>query len=877
MKKLLFLFLTGLSAIAAGQSILDSASAQFNKQLVVFPQEKIHVHTDKPYYISGERIWFRAHLVDAVSHKLDFASWYIYVELINPLDIIINRVKIRQDEKGVYSGNIVLPDDLPEGNYTLRAYTNFMRNLDEDYFFIKNIFIGDPQSRLVDIQARFEYEAKGKVQAEIRTKGINLLDPIIIESVKMRINNGKEMTLKTGNDGIANVTFDVPPGAKQRIMLIEVTRDNGIYRKYIPIPLSGSDFDVSFFPEGGQIISGTMAKVAFKALKPDGNPEDITGHIYDQDGNNMGDMISSYRGTGSFIFQSVKGKTYHAICRNSIGVEKRFELPATFESGYSLGCNWNRDKLYVTLHQPGNQTQEPFYLLAHVRGMVYYAESWDFSKEWLAFPKQFFPSGVLHLLLLDKQKQPVSERLVFVNNDDQAVVHYQTDREKYGKRSLVKNTVTFDDQEGNPLSGSFSVSVTDDNEVITDSTSNILTNLLLTSDLRGNIEDPGFYFRENPSSVDALDLLMLTQGWRRYNIGRIMKGDVAKPSFPLEVGPEISGTVKSLLWGKPAEGIGVSMMAMSDSTTHRAFCIDQTITDKDGRFYLHNCELRDSTRIIVQADRKAKTKRFEVSVNEETFPDRTLLIPPINEKISREVFEKYANKAEEMYIAENGMRSIYIKEVKIVAPKITQKSDYYQWADYSMTEDMINKMPASSMFSLIQRIPGIWVTGNGKIEILRGGAPLIVVDGDRWGKDPTVLDMLDPSNIAQIDLLKPGHNTTVFGPEGNGGVIVIFTKRGAYVDDRKQFNIKSYMPLGYQSPVEFYAPKYDTPAARSAPEPDLRTTIHWQPNVQTDSIGVASFYFYTADAKTTYTVIMEGITDDGKIIRQESKILTNDK
>jgi hypothetical protein len=100
---------------------------------------------------------------------------------------------------------------------------------------------------------------------------------------------------------------------------------------------------------------------------------------------------------------------------------------------------------------------------------------------------------------------------------------------------------------------------------------------------------------------------------------------------------------------------------------------------------------------------------------------------------------------------------------------------------------------------------------------------------------------------------------------------VIFTKDGNINKiTSKPFHIKTILPLGYQNPVAFYAPKYDTPVKRNVQTPDLRTTIHWQPVIQTDSIGVASFDFYTADEPTSYTVIIEGLANDGKIIRKET-------
>ena len=127
-KFVLMFSLTVFSAVAYAQnSIPDSLVLMFHNQLTIFPQEKIYLHTDKPYYISGERIFFRAHLADASTHIPATASRYVYVELINPVDTVVTRVKIRQDE-GAFHGYLLIPDDVPEGDYTMRAYTTYMRS-----------------------------------------------------------------------------------------------------------------------------------------------------------------------------------------------------------------------------------------------------------------------------------------------------------------------------------------------------------------------------------------------------------------------------------------------------------------------------------------------------------------------------------------------------------------------------------------------------------------------------------------------------------------------------------------------------------------------------------------------------------------------------
>ena len=174
---LLLIFLSIFSATINGQNnISDRLFSLFEKQFEIFPQEKIHLHTDKPYYISGEKIWFRAYLADAKSHEPIAVSRYVYVELINPLDTVITRVKIRQEE-GAYHGYLPIPEDAPEGDYTMRTYTAFMRSLDENYFCTKAIRIGAPQARTVRTKTAFTFESDRRVHATFRFSHVDTTNP----------------------------------------------------------------------------------------------------------------------------------------------------------------------------------------------------------------------------------------------------------------------------------------------------------------------------------------------------------------------------------------------------------------------------------------------------------------------------------------------------------------------------------------------------------------------------------------------------------------------------------------------------------------------------------------------------------------------------
>ncbi len=489
--------------------------------------------------------------------------------------------------------------------------------------------------------------------------------------------------------------------------------------------------------------------------------------------------------------------------------------------------------------------------------------AWSRQDDYVILPKNIFPSGVLHLVLFDSKLRPLSERLTFIRNDDQAKVDYRPDQDSYSR-------VTLTGGDNRPLQGSFSVAVTDDREVHADTGNHILASLLLASDLKGNIENPASYFRDDTDSAWALELLMLTQGWRRYDIAAITRNDPLYPAEALEIGPEISGAVKSLLTGKPAEGIEVSAASMKDG------CFVQTRTDANGTFRLAVCESPDSTAFIVQATPAKRLKQLELFIDAESFPGITL--PATAKAVDKKTMVQYTDKAEQQYTHEHGIRTVSLSEVVITADrKPIPKLPHYEWADNSLTEDQLEKMPDTEAFNLLNHLSGVsavtYPLGEKGI-YLRGKKPLLIVD--EIPVHVRYLDQFRKSDIAQIDVLKSIGNIATYGLQGSNGVIVVYTKKGGRKPSENLFDIKVVNPLGYQKPVEFYAPKYDTPQDRESALPDLRTTIHWQPDVKTDETGTASFDFYTADSGSIYTVIIEGLTTDGKIIYRKENIVVGE-
>ncbi len=878
---LLSLFLT-FSLLSASQtgiaSAKDSLVNRIIEQIVLFPQEKIHIHTDKPVYIAGETIWFRAHVANAVIHT-PLITQYVYAELINPLDSVVVRVKVKPTN-GAFSGYINLDQALPEGDYTLCAYTENMLNPGADYLFRKSVRVEGPLSASAHMNAGFMFNRGDRITAEVIFKDIKSGKRVAPDKLSMRINKQPLSEVRTDDDTISRFVFRLPPGSDRRVLSVETARS----KAFIQIPYPQSDYDVSFFPEGGNLPAGTKSAIAFKALNTEGMPEKITGHILDSTGNIYARIETVHDGMGKFFLEADEMTKYFAVCTNEQGLEKRFDLPAASPEAYSLKTETAGDTVLISiLNSKEIQDRQELYLVIHTRGMVHYAKPWNDSSKHILFDKRDFPSGILQAILFDEEMNPLSERLIFCLGDDQANTEFLGDRQFYEKRQHVNAGVQITGPDGSPRTGNFSVSVTDDNDIRQDSSVNILTSLLLTSDIRGYIHNPAFYFdNANPLAKFSLDLLMMTNGWRRYNIPEVVAGILREPAFPSRPGMEISGRVRTLIMGKPVEKATVVAFSWESGF------IEETQTDSDGRFAFRGIEFPDSTRFVIQALNKAGKPGVELVIDNDLFPGVEKIpfaaASDIDAGLEAEQMSSYVTKADTKYTMENGMRTIHIEGVVINA-KAPEKKDYsfsYYMPAVSQPSNniidygQIEEIHPSFTSEIIYQIPFVRVE-DGKVLIermkfgLNGPVYAVLILDDMIIHEYNI-DDIDPYSIERIAVLK-GSQTAMLGGDGAGGAIVITTRKGAEVyKDVPKYNIRSVTPMGYQRPAEFYSPRYETQDQREIGPPDMRTTIYWNPNVIITDEGMASFDFYTADAPSEYTILVEGITSDGLIIHSLNRI-----
>ena len=801
-----------------GNDFIEKLVAKFEKYHHENPQEKVYLHLDKPYYMAGETIWFKGYLFDATYHRIDSVSRVLYVDLIDESKgkIIIQRT-LKCD--GSTFGDIALPDSLEEGSYQIRAYTSYMRNFSEEFFFRQEVKIwqGTTQNRLTESNAN---------------------------------------------------------------KLSEVA-------------------DFQFFPEGGNLVMGISSRVGFKAVNIAGKGVESEGFVLSSSKDTVTAFSSEHLGMGYFSFIPENLDTYTAYIKQKDGTLKPFPLPKVYEQGYTMAIdnlsNKEKIKVFISNSSPiSAEKAKEVVIVAQQKGQIcFVAKGSEKLKSFgITIPKDRIPDdGIVQITLFDSKGEPVCERIAFVNKNKQINLKISSDKAIYKSREKVTLNIEATDKEGKPVKGDFSVAVTDGNQVIPNAfQENLLTYLLLSSDIaekksneyyssiRGTIEQPAYYFESNNENATRhLDILMLTQGWRRFVWKDIIED--RKPNFQhiLETGLNVTG--KALRPnGKPANNVSLTLMLKSEKGSPQ---ILMSNADSLGNYGFYGIDFNDSTEVFIQGMKEKGSKNLQVSIDaQKNAPKVQIIKTPFNpmEFDARELadFLKKAKDAVELEKKLKLNKVQMLDEVVVKAKKETQDSrKIYGRASNTLKVDDRLCAGATNVLQMLQgRVPGVQVSSDGsggyKV-VIRGissislsSDPLVVLDGMPASID--ILTGINPCDVEQIDVLK-GADATIFGSRASNGVISVLTKRGGPNYDYSKdpaMGVSIQKRLGYNVPREFYAPKYDVEKPEHV-RPDFRSTLHWAPNVQTDSTGKATVTYWNTDAKANINIVAEGTAYNGGI------------
>ena len=853
------LYFSSLSA----QTMQDTIIANFSLMERI-PKEKLYLHLDKPFYGAGEKIWFKGYLVNAITHQDNAQSNFIITELINRSDSIVERKKIRRDSLGFHNA-FTLPATLPAGDYYLRGYSNWMLNEDPDFFFSRNIKIGNSIDNTIVSSIEYQqeddthYTAKIKftsnVQADFENTTIKYL---YLENGKIK-NKGKK---KTDENGWISISLPDLKSPVARRIEVEFDDPQYIYKRTFHLPVFTNDFDVKFFPEGGALINIPHQNVAFKAQGADGFSKEIEGFLFNSKGDTLTNFRSEHNGMGIFTMNPVNNETYYVTVRTNDSITKRFDLPAIEPKGISIAMSHYKQEIrYEIQKTEATEWPQKLFLLAHTRGKLAILQPINPKRTFGKMNDSLFTEGITHFMLIDEQGNALSERLIFVPDHKPNQWQITTDQPTYGKREKVSLQIAAKDSEGNPVEGTFSVSITDRKSIQPDSLAdNILSNLLLTSDLKGYVEDPAFYFlNQDARTLRSIDYLMMTHGWRRHKMENVLRTPSLNFTNYIEKGQTISGRIMGFFGANVKKG-PICVLAPKYNI------IATTETDEKGQFIV-NTSFRDSTTFLVQARTKKGFAGVDILMDPPQYPVATHKAPYFNGATT--FMEDYLMNTRDQYYMEGGMRVYNLKEVTVTAKRErpSSKSIYTGGINtYTVEEDRLQGY-GQTAFDAASRLPSVTITNGSEIHIRNNSEPAIIVIDDIVYEDASdILKDIQVSDMSSISLLR-GADAVILGPRASGGAVVITLKDPRNLPARPAQGIITYTPLGYSESVEFYHPTYDTPEKKNAQRSDFRSTVYWNPELRLDAEGKATIEYYTPDSTAPEDIIIEGVDKNGKVCR----------
>lgn len=775
---ILIALVMGCTTDICAQKELDTLLKKFDRHRINNPQEKLYVDTDRELYLTGETLWFKIYYVDGALHLPSDLSKVAYLEILDDKNKVMLQTKTALKE-GEGQGTLFIPASIATGNYHLRAYTQWMKNFNADFFFHKTISI-------VNVFRKLEKEEAAQVQP----------------------------------------------------------------------------FMAQFFPEGGDLVYGLKSKVAFQVTDSHGKGINFSGVIL----NSQNDTISAIRphrfGIGHFTFTPESDLSYRAVVTDTLGKSLTFKLPSPKNSGYVMEVRDSTSdllKINVSWAHP-TETSSVIYYVVHARQIIAATGTVAVGKQHTSIlvPRNQLREGISHITIFDRNLKAQSERLYFKPSDKKLSIHSRVNQNEYGVRRKVILDISTDN---NNVTGdaSLSVAVIKSDSLQPDFRGDLFQYLWLTSDLKGTVEAPEFYSDvDSPDVRIALDNLMLTHGWRRFDWNEVLSENKSPQHLfiPEYRGHLIRGTVTDAT-GAPASGIATYL-----SSPSKVIQLYTARSKSNGEVQYEMRDFQGPRKIIIQTN-TAQDSVQKITIHSpysDTYSKRTL--PPLvlqPDAAKHLLTRSVAMQVQDIYYGENAIR---FKETQI------DSTAFYGRASETYFLDDYTRFPVMEEV-MREYVPGVLVRKR------KDGFHFLVLDNVRksvFQNDPLIMldgmpifdvDKImafDPIKVKKLEVLTTRY---FLGPLVFPGIVSYSTyggDLGGYQLDPKSVSMDYE---GLQRQRIFYSPQYDTEKQRSSRMPDRRNLLFWSADVVIGEDGKTQLEFYTSDLTGNYTIVIEGLSKNG--------------
>lgn len=763
----------------------ENIITKFNNYTLNHFQEKIFVHTDRSFYLSGETVWFKVYNISNKSKELTTISKIAYAEIISTDNKPVLQAKIILAD-GTGNGQFVLPLNLPTGNYLFRAYTNWMKNFSEELMFEKSISV------------------------------VNAFE-------------------KNETDTVAK-------------------------------PLK---YDIQFFPEGGNLVNNLQSKIAFKAINSNGFGVQLKGKIIDQSNQIVQIFEANKYGIGSFLFTPQISNTYKAVVYTNNNDSVYFNLPKIFDTGFVMQTVDNGNTTSITVSSSKNYENSLLTLLIHNNNIVHTNKSQSLNNNQTVFTidNNLFKDGINHITLFNQNYLPVCERLYYKRPTANAVLETSINNKEFSNRDKVNITVAGYNNYKQFVEANLSVAVFKTDSLQNENDFDIQQYYWLIDELKGNIEDPSYYLNTiNNETNIALDNLILTQGWRRFNWDNILNNKTELKYLPEYESHIITGKVIDKKTLTPIEGVGVYL-----TIPGKEFGFTAAQTNTSGNFFALMPIIFNSTELIAQTNNRTDSN-YRVDINNQywdkysSFKTSSLALSKANESL----LNNYGISVQANHIYHS---KPLIKETQNYNPFFAKPDETYYLDNYTrfstMEEVMREYVAGVSVRKKANKF--VFHTVDAPRFQFFNTEPLILLDGiPVFDADKIIFS--DPLKIKKIDVVTRKFYYGNFAFDGITSFTSYDGKLGTSALHTESL-VLDYDAL--QQEREFYAPKYDVKENKESRIPDYRVLLYWSGNVKTNSTGSTDIEFYTSDLKGKYTALIQGVTQNGEPVKSTIQFNVN--
>ncbi|WP_405326840.1 MG2 domain-containing protein [Leeuwenhoekiella sp. LLG6367-2.1] len=859
--------------------------------------EKVYLQIDKSVYQKGETLWFKAIVTQAKDHQPSPLSKTLHVELIDANDKIIDSKQIPL-EQGVGSNSFELPYYYLAGAYQLRGYTEWNRNFGDAFTFKTHIqVLEDKASQTTEVFKILNAStavAGNQLEVLIKPEFIDTTAGAIIDVHFAIAGNTKTYAVAKNEAGDFIFKKDISSDAQWSTLTVETpsgARHTEFYN------LAKPDIDLQFFPESGNFVAGITNLVGFKALDHTGKGVLVEGEVVDGSGVVVGKFRSNTLGMGQLFLVPKKATKYRTrLTKTDALYETKatyFDLPEVSDQGTLLNVKLLRDKLLLSITSTEFLNDSIAIQVASrgiSHGNIY--QKLNEGKLTLPVDKSSLPAGIIVFTLFDVNKKPLAERLYYNDLETQFLdLNIGTDKLSYRSGEEVTAQLNIANLAKETVLPTVSAVVVDSVFSAAQAGKSIQTYMLLSSELKGTIENATSYFDKNNSHRQLdLDALMLTQGYRNYTFISDLKTDF---DFEPELGLYVKGDIAALLAeNKKKENVEVSLMIFGEQ---QSFYKQQT--DSLGRFYFPLPQIKGNRlRAVLQTKNDAGRQRdYTLNLNKLERPEVDFkTIDKVNNIVvmDSEFSEKIRENSEDLFFdydpTINQLDEIILDSYEMT-PQRKKVQDLYGKPDVIFDGDKIRDSQQNWSFGLfsvlraafgneITFLPVTDSTGTYlKPRIQAGDETLILVDGITVRNyEYQLLQNLSTADIKSVEIIKEtSSNYQQLYREANpfsdysavpswGSILAIYTYsgNGIFTAYKSKGILKTTIPV-YATSKKFYVPKYENIETQTAKN-HLETTLYWDPNILTDKTGTAKFSFYNSDLPGTKTILIEALSPSGK-------------